>query len=201
VFAVQERSEFHMTNHRNQPLVRQVRRWGIAVGMGAGAVVAAAMIGMTTAGDAHADDSADVLGQAAADLSQATQLLDGAPEASLDAQQAAILTEQEMLQTGSASTLLTEQDSVVSGLPAADQADLTGADDQLTQAYQAVLTADQAFVAADQAGDLGSAQAALPVDLGVVDADFGLDGAAVNTIFADVGAEFANLFDISALLP
>ena len=61
-----------MTNHRYQPLVRQVRRWGIAVGMGAGAVVAAAMIGMTTAGDAHADDSADVLGQAAADLSQAT---------------------------------------------------------------------------------------------------------------------------------
>jgi hypothetical protein len=64
-----------------------------------------------------------------------------------------------------------------------------------------VLTADQAFVAADQAGDLSSVQAALPVDLGVVDADFGLDGAAVNTIFADVGAEFANFFDISALLP
>jgi hypothetical protein len=189
-----------MTNHRNQPLVRQARRWGIAAGMGAGAVVAAAMIGMTTAGDAHADDSADVLGQAAADLSQATQLLDGAPEASLDAQQAAILAEQESFQTGPASSLITDQDSVVSGLPAADQADLTGADDQLTQAYQAVLTADQAFVAADQAGDLGSAQG-LPADLGVIDADFGLDGAAFNTAFADVGAEIANFFDLSALLP
>jgi hypothetical protein len=113
-------------------------------------------------------------------LTQATQVLDGAPEASLDAQQLAILTGQEMLQTGAASSLLTSQDSLVSGLPAADQADLTGVDDQLTQAYQAVLTADQAFVAADQAGDLSSVQGALPVDLGVVDADFGLDGAAFN---------------------
>jgi hypothetical protein len=190
-----------MNHRRNQPLIRQARRWRIALGMSAGALAAAAMLGLSEAADAHADDSADVLGQATADLTQATQVLDGAPEASLDAQQLAILTGQEMLQTGSASSLLTEQDSVVSGLPAADQADLTGADDQLTQAYQAVLTADQAFVAADQAGDLSSVQGALPVDLGVLDADFGLDGAAFNTAFADIGAEFANFFDVSALLP
>ena len=190
-----------MNHRRKQPLVSLARRWRIALGMSAGAVAAAAMLGLSEAADAHADDSADVLGQAGMDLTQATQVLDGAPEASLDAQQLAILTGQEMLQTGSASSLLTEQDSVVSGLPAADQADLTGADDQLTQAYQAVLTADQAFVAADQAGDLSSVQGALPVDLGVLDADVGLDGAAFNTAFADIGAEFANFFDISALLP
>ena len=133
-------------------------------------------------------------------MSQATQVLDGAPEASLDAQQLALLSGQEALQTGSASSLITDQDSVISGLPAADQADLTGVDDQLTQAYQAVLTADQAFVAADQAGDL-SGQGLLPADLGVIDADFGLLGADFNTVFADVGAEFANFFDISTLLP
>ncbi|MGA8327856.1 MAG: hypothetical protein WB777_00985 [Mycobacterium sp.] len=190
-----------MTNHRNQPLIRRARRWRIAVGMSAGAVAVAAVLGLSEAAYAHADTGSDVLGQATADLSQATELLDGAPEASLDAQQAAILSEQELFQTGSASSLITEQDSVVSGLPAADQADLTGADDQLTQAYQAVLTADQAFVTADQAGDLSSVQGALPVDLGVLDADIGLDGAAFNTAFADIGAEFANFFDLSALLP
>src|ERR1700727_2369960 len=132
-----------MPNHRNQPLIRQVRRWRIALGMSAGAVAAAAVLGLSEAADAHADDSADVLGQAGMDLTQATQVLDGAPEAGLDAQQLVVLTRQE---------------SIPTGLPAADQADLTGADEQLTQAYQAVLTADQAFVAADQAGDLSSAQ-------------------------------------------
>jgi hypothetical protein len=190
-----------MNSQANHRRVRRPRPWRIALGMGVGAVAAAAMLGLSEAADAHADDSADVLSQAGMDLTQATQVLDGAPEASLDAQQLAILTGQEMLQTGSASSLLTEQESILSGLPTADQADLTGADDQLTQAYQAVLTADQAFVAADQAGDLSSVQGALPVDLGVVDADFGLDGAAFNTVFADIGAEFANFFDISALLP
>jgi hypothetical protein len=186
-----------MSNRRNQPLVRPTRRWGIALGMTAGAVAAAATIAASEAAYAHADGGADVLGQASADLSQATQVLDGAPEASLDAQQLALLTGQESLQTGPALSLITDQDSVVSGLPAADQADLTGVDDQLTQT---VLTADQAFVAADQAGDL-SGQGLLPADLGVIDADFGLLGADFHTVFADVGAEFANLFDISALLP
>jgi hypothetical protein len=190
-----------MTNHRNQPLIRQVRRWRIALGMSAGAVAAAAVLGLSEAADAHADDSADVLGQAGMDLTQATQVLDGAPQAGLDAQQLVVLTGQESIQTESEAAILSNQESFLSGLPAADQADLTGADDQLTQAYQAVLTADQAFVAADQAGDLSSAQGLLPVDLGVVDADFGVLGADVNTIFADIGAEFANAFDISALLP
>src|SRR6202034_4084531 len=136
-----------MPDHRNQPLVRQVRRWRIALGMSAGAVAPAAILGLSEAADAHADDSADVLGQATADLTQATQVLDGAPEASLDAQQLMLLTGQEMLQTGAESSLITNQDSFQSGLPGAEQADLTGIDDQLTQAYQTVLSADQAFVA------------------------------------------------------
>jgi hypothetical protein len=63
-----------------------------------------------------------------------------------------------------------------------------------------VLDADQAFVAADQAGDL-SGTGLLPADLGVIDADFGVVAADFHTVFADIGAEFANVFDISALLP
>jgi hypothetical protein len=200
VFDAQERSEFFMTTHRNQPLIRQVRRWRIALGISVGAVAAAAMLGLSEAADAHADTGSDVLGQAGADLSQATQVLDGAPEASLDAQQLAVLTGQEMLQTGSESTVLSDQESLLSGLPTADQADLTGVDDQLAQAYQGVLDADQAFVAADQAGDL-SGTGLLPADLGVIDADFGVVAADFNAVFADIGAEFANVFDVSALLP
>jgi hypothetical protein len=105
-------------NHRH---VRRPRPWRIALGMGAGAVAAAAMLGLAEAGDAHADTGSDVLGQAGADLTQATQVLDGAPQASLDAEQVAVLTGQEMLQTGSESTVLSDQESFLSGLPTADQ--------------------------------------------------------------------------------
>src|ERR1700730_2902200 len=125
-----------MNHRRNQPLIRQARRWRIALGMSAGALAAAAMLGLSEAADAHADDSADVLGQAAADLTHATQVLDGAPEASLDAQQGGFLVGQEMLQTGPASTVLSDQESTLSSLPLADQSELTGVDDQLAQAYQ-----------------------------------------------------------------
>lgn len=187
-----------MTDQRNKPLARGARRWGVGVGIAAGAVVTAGMISIATA---YADDAADVLGQAVADLTQATQLLEGAPEASLDAQQAAILAGQESLETGPASSLLSDQESILSSLPAAEQADLTGVDDQLAQAYQGVLDADQAFVAADQAGDLSSGTGLLPADLGVVDADFAILPADFNAVFADAGAQVANLFDMSALIP
>jgi hypothetical protein len=63
-----------------------------------------------------------------------------------------------------------------------------------------VLDADQAFAAADEAGDL-SGQGLLPADLGVIDADIGVLPADFNVVFADAAAEFANLFDVSALLP
>ncbi|HYY01116.1 MAG TPA: hypothetical protein VE908_16485 [Mycobacterium sp.] len=189
-----------MNNHANHRHVRRPRPWRIALGMGAGAIAAAAMLGLSEAADAHADSGSDVLGQAGADLTQATSVLDGAPEASLDAQQLALLTGQEMIQTGPASSLLSDQESFFSSLPTADQADLTGADDQLAQAFQGVLNADQAFVAADQAGDL-SGTGLLPADLGVLDADFSILPADFNVVVADIGAEFANAFDVSALLP
>ena len=63
-----------------------------------------------------------------------------------------------------------------------------------------MLNADQAFVAADQAGDL-SGSGLLPADLGVLDADISILPADFNVVIADIGAEFANAFDVSALLP
>jgi hypothetical protein len=187
-----------MSNRRNQPLVRQARRCAIGIGMAAAAVVAAGMISIATA---YADDGDDVLGQAGADLTQATQVLDGAPEASLDAQQAALLAGQESIQTGSESSILADQESIQSALPLADQTELTGVDDQLAQAYQGVLDADQAFVAADEAGDLSSGQGLLPADLGVIDADFGVLPADFNAVVADIGADVASFFDMSSFLP
>ena len=189
-----------MRSQPNRHKLHRPRPWRIAIGISAGAAAAAAMLGLTEAADAHADDGSDVLGQAGADLTQATQVLDGASTTSLDAQQIALLTGQEMLQTGSASSLLTDQESILSSLPTADQTDLTGVDDQLAQAYQGVLDADEAFVAADQAGDL-SGTGSLPADLGVIDADISILPADFHAVFADAAVEFANLFDISALLP
>jgi hypothetical protein len=188
-----------MSNPRNQPPVHQARRWGILVGMGAGAVVAAAVIGVSGAADAHADTVGDVLGQAGTDLTDATQVLDGAPTTSLDAAEAALLADQEALQTGAASTLLAEQESIQSELPAADAQGFTGVDTQLADAYQGILNADQAFVAADQAGDLASVTGLMD-QLGVADADFAAIPASFDLAATDIGAEVANLFGITDFL-
>src|SRR3984957_6178139 len=110
-----------MPNRRNQPLIHQVSRWRIAIGMSAGAVAAAAVLGLSEAADAHADDSADVLGQAGMDLTQATSVLDGAPEASLNAEELSFLTEQESLQTDELSTLLSRQEPLQYAFSAPDQ--------------------------------------------------------------------------------
>ena len=185
-----------MRNQRNHPLVRQARRCVIGVGVATGAVVAA---GVVAAATAYADTGADVLGEAGQDLTQATQVLDGAPTASLDAEEATLLTEQEMLQTEGGSPLLSAQESLQAGLPAADQASLGDVDQQFLQAYQGVLDADQAFVAADQAGDLGSLTGLMD-QLGVVQADLAIFPADFNVTAADIGAEVASLFNITDFL-
>ncbi len=185
-----------MTNHRKHPLVRQARRCVIGVGMAAGAVVAA---GIVAAATAYADDGAAVLGEAGQDLTQATQVLDGAPVTSLDTGEAELLTEQEMLQTSSASSLLSAQESLQSGLPAADQPGFGDVDQSLLQAYQGVLDADQTFAAADQAGDLSSVTGLMD-QLGVVQADLAIFPADFNVTAADIGAEVANLFNITDFL-
>jgi len=188
-----------MTNKRNHPLVHHARRWGIFVGMGAGAVVAAAMIGVSGAADAHADSGSAELGDAASDLTQATQVLDGAPTGSLDAALAEFLSAQESLQTSSEPDLIANTESFQAGLPAADQSELTGVDTQLADAYQGLLNADQTFAAADQAGDL-TGLTGLSDSLDVLGADFSVLPAEFNVTAADIGAEVANLFGITDFL-
>jgi hypothetical protein len=188
-----------MSNNRKKPVVHQARRWGTFLGMGAGAVVAAAVIGVSSAADAHADTGSDVLGQAGTDLTDATQVLDGAPTTSLDASEAALLSAQESFQTGAASSLLSTQESLQSELPAADAQGFSGVDTQLTDAYQGILSADQTFVTADQAGDL-TGLTGLTDELGVVDADFAAIPAAFDLDATDIGAAVANLFGITDFL-
>jgi hypothetical protein len=174
---------FPMNNPLNRP-----RRWGITLGLGG--VLAAALIG---AADAHADTGSDVLGQAGTDLTDATTLLDGAPTASLDAEETALLSAQESFQTGAASSLLDEQESLQAELPAGDAQGFSGIDTQLTDAYQAIFSADQTLVAADQAGDLGSATGLMD-QLGVVDADFAAIPVAFDLDATDISAAVASLF-------
>jgi hypothetical protein len=182
-----------MSNQPDEHNARRPRPWRIALGISAGAIAAAAMLGLSEAADAHADTGGDILDQAGADLTQATQVLDGAPTASLDAQELALLTGQESVQTDQATALLSAQETVFNELPAADQADLTTADTQLADAFQGILTADQTFATADQAGDL-TGLTGFTDELGVIDADFSVLPADFNVVVADVGAEFANVF-------
>jgi hypothetical protein len=188
-----------MNHHFHPREAHRLSRWRLALGVSAGTVAAAAMLGFAEAGDAHADTGSDVLGQAGTDLTQATQLLDGAPTTSLDAEEAAFLTGQESLQTGSLSAVLAGQESTQAALPVADQQLLGTADAHLVDAFQGILNADQAFLTADQAGDL-TGLTGLTDQLDVVGADFATLSADFNVIGADVGAELANVFGLTDLL-
>lgn len=160
-----------------------VRCCGVGLGMAAGAVVAA-MIGLATA---HADDVDDLLSQAGQDLTQGVQALDQVPTSSLDVFQAAGLATQETIQTGPALRLLDTAETFQAGLPAADQTSplLLDVDHQVLQAYAGLLDADQGFLTAAQAGDLGTGVAALPTELSLIDADLAALSADFNVQVTD----------------
>lgn len=168
----------------------RARRWSTGVGLAA-AAAAAAMVGM---GTAHADDADQVLAQAGPDLTQATSVLDSVSSASLDAQQASALADQEMIQTGPTSQLLDVAQTYQDGLPAADQTSplLVDVDQQLVQASQELLSADQGFLAAAQAGDLSSQglSALLSADLPVLHADLADLGANIDVSGIDIVSMF-----------
>jgi hypothetical protein len=165
-----------------------VRRCSVGLGMAAGAVMAA-IIGLATA---HADGIDDLLSQAGQDLTQGVQALDQVPTSSLDVFQAAGLATQETIQTGPALRLLDTAETFQAGLPAADQTSplLLDADEQLGQAYAGLLDADQGFLAAAQAGDLGTGITALPAELSLIDADLSVLGADFNVAATDFVAMF-----------
>jgi hypothetical protein len=163
----------------------RLRRWGGGVGFASGALVAAATIAMASA---HADDADELLGQAGSDLTQATQVLDQIPTSLLDANQASSLAELEKIQTGPELQLLDALETYQASLPTIDQSSplLLGADEQLVHAVAGLLDADQGFLGAADAGELGSQGAtAFSADLPLIDALFGVFGADLNAGLAD----------------
>ena len=49
-----------MNSQPNHPGVRRPRPWRIALGIGAGAIAAAAMLGLSETADAHADTGSEL---------------------------------------------------------------------------------------------------------------------------------------------
>jgi hypothetical protein len=130
----------------------------------------------------------DVIGQAIADLNQGTAVLDAAPTADLSARQADTLADTENLNTELVSPL-SQMATLQDGFSAADQTYLANADEQLVTAAANMLSADQAFVAADQAGEL-SGSSFNSTDLTLIDSALGLLSADLNV----GGAEFFAIF-------
>ena len=177
-------------------LASGVRRWVTGVGLAGGAAVAATMIGSASGPVARADTPEDVMGQAGADFTQGTSVLDAAPTTDLGTVSGDLLTAQESL-PAQLDPILTQIGSLQEGLSAGDQTFLADADEQFVSAAQSLLSADHAFVAADQAGEL-SGSGLLPADLAVVDADLGLLPADVDVLGANLLAIFDP--DIGTLL-
>ena len=146
----------------------------------------------------------DVIGQAIADLNQGTALLDAAPIADLSARQADTLANSENLNTELVSPL-SQMATLQDDFSATDQTFLANADEQLVTAAANMLSADQAFVAADQAGEL-SGSSFNSVDLTLIDGALGLLSADLNVggaeLFALVtgGLDPSSVADIAASL-
>jgi hypothetical protein len=181
-----------MSRHRT---ASQARLW--AGGLSTAAAAAAAMIGM---GTAHADTADDLLGQAGADLTQATSVLESAPTTSLGEDGAIVISEGQSFIT-QAESFLTTTESFQADLPAADQTSplLIAADQALLQADDGLLTADQSFVAADEAGDLTGVQTTtlagelteIQAIYAPIVAEFGTIPATLDVGFADIASQFA----------
>ncbi|HXO13656.1 MAG TPA: hypothetical protein VN871_14980 [Mycobacterium sp.] len=138
----------------------------------------------------------EVMGQAIADLNQGTAVLDAAPTADLSARQADILADSENLNTELVSPL-SQIATLQDGLSAADQTYLANADEQFVTAAANMLSADQAFVAADQAGEL-SGSGFNSTDLGLLDGALGLLSADFNVGGAELFALFTGGLDPSS---
>lgn len=170
-------------------MTSSVRRWATGVGVAGGAVAAAAMIGTAGAPVARADTPDEVMDQAIALLNQGDSVLLAAPTADLSAQQAEVLAHQATAGT-TFDPLLTQLASAEDGAFPGDQAFIATADESFVTGAQNLLSVDQAFVAADQAGDLSGTGFA-PADLSLVAGDLGMAGAGVNVL----GAAFLALLD------
>src|ERR1700744_5293242 len=129
----------------------------------------------------------DVIGQAITDLNQGTSVLDTAPTADLSTESAKLLSIQEGL-PAQLDPILTQTASLQDQLTPGAQSLLALLDEQLVSAAQNVGTADQAFVAADQAGELSGSGLNL-TDLSVLGADLNLVGAGFDVSLASLLAD------------
>jgi hypothetical protein len=178
----------------SNPRTARARRWGFGTGL-AGAAVAAAIIGAASAPAARADTPEGVLDQALQDLANAAQVLEQAPQASLDAHVLAALTPEENL-IGTSQSFASALEADQAGLPAADQAGLADADLAVLQADKGILDAANGFLTADQAGELSSWASALPTEFTTLNADFGEISAIFNVGLVELGAEFFNAIGV-----
>jgi hypothetical protein len=162
------------------------RVWGVGIGT---AAAAAAMIGT---GAADADTYDELLGQAGADLTQATQVLDQVPTAALDARELVRFDAVEQLQTSDVQQLIPAIQTFQDGLPAADQASplLLDLDQQFVQSSQELLTADQWFLSAVDAGALTTSWGALEAQLPLIEAALTEDGTGFEVLTTDLIAQF-----------
>jgi hypothetical protein len=161
--------------------------------LGGSDTASAAATDLATSASATPDDA---MGQAIADLNQGTAVLDAAPTADLSARQADILADSENLNTELVSPL-SQMATLQDGLSAADQTYLANADEQFVTAAANMLSADQAFVAADQAGDL-TGSSLNSTDLGLLDGALGLLSADFNVGGAELFALFTGGLDPSS---
>ena len=155
---------------------------------------AAADVATSAASAAATPD--DVIGQAITDLNQGTTVLDTASTADLSSESAKLLSVQEGL-PAQLDPILTQTASLQDQLTPSDQSLLALLDEQLVSAAQNVGTADQAFVAADQAGQLGGSGLNL-TDLTVLGADLNLVGTGFDVSIADLLAGLSGGLDLSS---
>ena len=171
----------------NPRTARHPRGWG--VGVVTGAALTAAVIGLAGTPSARADTPEDVLGQALQDLAQADQVLEDAPQTSLDAHFIATLTPLEDL-IANTQSFTTSLEADQADLPGVDQTGLADVDLGVLHADQEVLEAANGFLAADQAGDLSSWASGLPTEFATLNAELAAAGAALDVGLVDFGAEF-----------
>jgi hypothetical protein len=152
--------------------------------LGGSDTVGAAATDLATSATSATATPDDVIGQAIADLNQGTAVLDAAPIADLSARQADTLADSENLNTELVSPL-SQMATLQDEFSATDQTFLANADEQLVTAAANMLQADQAFVAADQAGEL-SGSSFNSTDLTLIEGALGLLSADLNV----GGAEF-----------
>jgi hypothetical protein len=159
---------------------------------------------LATSASSAATTPDEVIGQAISVLNQGTAVLDAAPTTDLGSRSADLLTGQEAL-PGQLDPILTQFGSLQDELNPTDQTLLGYVDELMVSSAQNIVSADQGFVAADQAGDL-SGNSLAPADLAVIGADLNFldsfltaDGASIFAVLTG-GLDVSSAADVASSL-